>query len=77
MGIVKNAEGEKVGKKSKEVENNYVNNTKILPHFFIQKRSVEKVVENVEKSILPKKKSPNGRGKPPTKMPFFQEKRVF
>ena len=49
MGIVKNAEGEKVGKKSKEVENNYVNNTKILPHFFIQKRSVEKVVENVER----------------------------
>lgn len=77
MGIVKNAEGEKVGKKSKEVENNYVNNTKILPHFFIQKRSVEKVVENVEKSIPPKKKSPNGRGKPSTKMPFFQEKRVF
>ena len=52
MGIVKNAEGEKVGKKSKKVENNYVNNAGNSPYFFTQKRPVEKAVESVEKSIL-------------------------
>ncbi|MBE6941092.1 MAG: hypothetical protein E7455_02230 [Ruminococcaceae bacterium] len=77
IGIVKNAEGEKVGKKSKKVENNYVNEGVFSSHFFCKNRPVEKVVENVEKSILSTKKPENhplGRG---TKTPFFEKNAVL
>ena len=74
---MKIAEGEKVEKKSKKGENNYVNKGEFSSHFFRKKRPVEKVVENVEKSILSTKKPENhplGRW---TKTPFFEKNAVL
>ena len=48
--VVKKYQCEKSGKKSKSVENNYVNKGKNNPYFFFENEPVEKVVENVEKS---------------------------
>ena len=57
MEICEKHINEKSRKKSKTGEKNYVNTAKTAPHFLRKKGAVEKVVENVENSILP-------RGKP-------------
>lgn len=55
--VVKNTVREKVGKMSKPVGKNYVNNPQIPPHFLPQNCAVEKPVQNVEKSIPSTEKS--------------------
>ena len=73
---MKIAEGEKVGKKSKKVENNYVNEGENTHHFFHKNRAVEKVVENVEKSILSTKKPRECPMEGRRKTPFFEKNAV-
>ena len=56
MEICEKHKNEKSRKKSKTGEKNYVNTPKTAPYFLMKKGAVEKVVENVENSILPREK---------------------
>ena len=48
-----------------------------MPHFFTQKHLVEKVVENVEKSILSTKKRKIRENRQKKKSHFFRKKAVM
>ena len=73
---MKNAEGEKVGKKSKKVENNYVNNTKIPP-YFLPKIGLWKKLWKVWKSQFYQQKNGKHEANRENKKAIFLRKTEF